>query len=526
MNQTQALERLLAAYQRKPERYPADSPRIKVHEVISKVAYVYEKLRNAMEFKEENLLRRNAIERIVKRRVFVENRGPQFAKFLIHELIRGGYVPNNQLPETKIGEVQAVLDKYFALFGLLQLNRLTKEGLDMYRWLFGVASCEIEDVLVSSEKNDALVEFMYHSVGPYVPFEDEGISEAEGKVQLYLAIHRVLIRSDQPILRYHLFGLQNPTWFQPNPNIGETAARMPQIYRQIEATITHPLQERLFRLMKKVVVMFTVLHRIIEQNPNNAGAILSDDSKLAEKVRETCNAIYQSTRAKLTRISVRAIIYIFLTKMLLGLVIELPYDLLFAGSVVALPLVINIVFHPFLMFLVALTIRVPGEKNTEKIIQGIREILRPDTERQIFAKFRKPRLRSRFTTGVFTFLYAITFIVTFGALIALLASLKFSLVSMFVFLFFLTVVSFFGLKIRQNVKELEILDRRDNVVTILVDFFSVPILRVGRWLSTKTPKINILIFFLDFIIEAPFKLFIEVVEGWLSFQREKKEEIY
>ena len=45
-----------------------DEEKIKVHQVSSKVAFLYEKLRNAVDYQEEHLLRKIAIERILKRR--------------------------------------------------------------------------------------------------------------------------------------------------------------------------------------------------------------------------------------------------------------------------------------------------------------------------------------------------------------------------------------------------------------------------------------------------------------------------
>jgi hypothetical protein len=81
------------------------------------------------------------------------------------------------------------------------------------------------------------------------------------------------------------------------------------------------------------------------------------------------------------------------------------------------------------------------------------------------------------------------------------------------------------MRIRQVVLELTILDRRENLFLLLLSFFSLPILRVGQWFSKKVPKINLIIFILDFIIEAPFKIFVEAVEEWFSFLKEKREEI-
>ncbi|MFA4834081.1 MAG: hypothetical protein WC619_04540, partial [Patescibacteria group bacterium] len=53
--------------QKEPEEEGDEVQKIKVSEVISKMAFYYEKIRNSVDYKEENLLRKNAVERILKR---------------------------------------------------------------------------------------------------------------------------------------------------------------------------------------------------------------------------------------------------------------------------------------------------------------------------------------------------------------------------------------------------------------------------------------------------------------------------
>ena len=97
---------------------------------------------------------------------------------------------------------------------------------------------------------------------------------------------------------------------------------------------------------------------------------------------------------------------------------------------------------------------------------------------------------------------------------------------MALFIVFLTLVSFFGLRVRQLAKDLVVLDRRDNLLSVTIDFFSIPIVRAGRWLSVNFSKINVFVFVLDVIIEAPFKLIVDLFEDWFAYMREKREEIY
>ena len=61
--------------------------------------------------------------------------------------------------------------------------------------------------------------------------------------------------------------------------------------------------------------------------------------------------------------------------------------------------------------------------------------------------------------------------------------------------------------------------------SVAIDFFAIPILSVGHWISAKFAKINIFVFIMDFIIEAPFKVVIEIIEEWIGFVKEKKDEI-
>ena len=97
------------AYREKnKEEVEDDSPKIKVSELISMLAFYYEKIRNSVDYKEEYLLRRSSILRRLKRQIIIEGplkilKSEEIAKNLLVEMIRAGYLANNKLPETKIG---------------------------------------------------------------------------------------------------------------------------------------------------------------------------------------------------------------------------------------------------------------------------------------------------------------------------------------------------------------------------------------------------------------------------------------
>ena len=123
-------------------------------------------------------------------------------------------------------------------------------------------------------------------------------------------------------------------------------------------------------------------------------------------------------------------------------------------------------------------------------------------------------------------IYTLTYLFSYGVIAWFLSSaLNFNVVSVALFLFFFSLVTFFGIKIRQSVQELLVVERQGSVIGTLFDFFLLPIVRAGRWISLRARKLNVFAFFLDYIAEAPIKLGIEMVESWTAFVKAQKEEL-
>ena len=70
-----------------------------------------------------------------------------------------------------------------------------------------------------------------------------------------------------------------------------------------------------------------------------------------------------------------------------------------------------------------------------------------------------------------------------------------------------------------------VIQPKERLTSTLIDFLSLPILRAGQWLSQTVSRLNVFVFLFDFLIEAPFKICLNILEDWLSFIKEKKEEL-
>ncbi|MCD4761152.1 hypothetical protein K8R42_04600, partial [bacterium] len=90
----------------------------------------------------------------------------------------------------------------------------------------------------------------------------------------------------------------------------------------------------------------------------------------------------------------------------------------------------------------------------------------------------------------------------------------------------LTAVSFFAIRIRSTAKELRVEKKKEGLFSFLINFFALPIVGSGRWMANRFRRINLFAFIMDYIVEAPFKLFVEALEHWVGFMREKKDEVF
>jgi len=170
-------------------------------------------------------------------------------------------------------------------------------------------------------------------------------------------------------------------------------------------------------------------------------------------------------------------------------------------------------------------IRVPSKKNTERIIKGIKEIVYDEEQSDVLPlKTRLVEKKGFLSNLMLKVVYLLTYFLTFGLIIYFLQFLGFNVFSIMIFLFFLCLVSFFGYRIRQTPREL-LVYKKENFRIFIFDFLSLPIVRMGRWISLKSSKINVFVYFLDFVFEAPFKILIESIEKLSSFISEKREEV-
>ena len=506
-------------------KIPSHIPKIQVELLASKLAFAYEKIRYAIDYKEEHLLRRHAIERTIKRNYLWKKDLTKLAKELIQELIRGGYLKNNYISETKIDEVALILKKYTILISNLETKQDPKKK-ELISWLLGLASVEIEYCLASHLPQLKLLENFYNSIKDKLVFQNLDIDERSKNIQIFIACHLSLLKSDPLTIHYHLLQLYVPSWHKQNQlELKTLASQLNSLKSLIDANFKNPLADQLSKTIKNEAVYFNILNDLISQNTSQIEKLLYSVSATETAIEKICNQKYKTAKRKLHRSTINSIIYIFTTKIILAFIIEVPYDYLLLGAISIPPLVANIAFHPLLMFGIATSTRVPSQKNTQAIVAAIKKIIYSQNTDKIIFQIKKTRRTGSIRQVITFILYSSLFFLTFGFIITWLSKFGFNLASGFLFVFFLTIISFFGIRIRNSARELFVLKRKENVITFIFDLLTLPLIRVGHFISIHSSKVNVLIFLFDYIIENPFKGIIRSIESGIFFIKQKKEEI-
>lgn len=515
------LAKLLAAI--KPIPMPeasSEDARIAVHAAVSRVSAVYEQFRNAIDYKDEHLVRKAAIERILKRRALFDNDPREIALHLIRELIAAKYLPNQTLSEALVEEITPVIAKFFAI----RDQRLG--GLRHEEWVLGIVAAELEELLGDRGQAKAMAHFLFERIGDQIRVKGGTMDETMRRLQVYIACHRVLFKSDDEMLGYRLVRFYFSAWMRPlewleTPH--EMAARMLIIECEVNEQLHHPLAQKFLTAVKPWGVALGSLKEALEEKPALAEGLRELTPALRQQITKIAERRYQSARDRLKRGTWRSIIYLFLSKMLLALAVEVPFERLLYNQLHFVSLGINILFPPVLMWLVGLFIRIPGKENTERILLASEELLSAEDPKGRDIKI--PEARSQLGKIGFGCIYLLAFCATFGGIVFLLSLLHFTPVSMGIFLFFLCVVSFFAYRLRLNAREYIVTRDQDSLKTVVLDLFMLPILRAGQYLSVQVSRVNVLVLFFDFIIEAPFKSVLNTLEELFIYLKEKKEEL-
>ena len=506
---------IVAAELARQSRHAHENQAEKVHIVGAggAVTAAYEQLRNVAENAEEHVLLQRAIERFFRRTFmtsdekFIQNPGEELAIELTH----AGYLPNDTIPVPIVEQISARASEYFRAHQVLAKSHPRTADA----WTIGVVSAEVENLLQPDEMVRVFVQFCHEyfrqQIADGAVFNGANAPE-DTELSLYVAIHLALQKSDPSLIRLGLLarfsiGPENPQYVIMN--------------QKIDGLLSSATTEKLAHYVDRHGAPLRILEAMLHDRDDIVSLLEREHAFLDAFEAETVEE-YDRISKKITHGVVRSVMFLVITKFLLGLAIEVPYDRWAHGSILWTPLLINLLFPPIYMVLLRLTMGTPGRANTERLASLIEKMLyEPPAQKQL------QRRRQSRTFGVaYDIVYGVAFVAVFGGVALLLWRVfGFGLLHLAIFFVFLSAASFLGFRLSRLIRELEAIDTRQTGWTTARDFLYMPFVVMGRWISDKYSRLNLITMILDMLIELPLKTTLRLIRQWAAFISSKQDQL-
>ncbi|KKT92319.1 MAG: hypothetical protein UW92_C0003G0036 [Candidatus Jorgensenbacteria bacterium GW2011_GWA2_45_13] len=507
------------------EETPESIPRIHIDEVASQVSVFYEKLRNVVDYKEEHLIRRRFIDRVLHRRLFL-NKGDKSAESIVKEIIRAGYLPNDAIPETKIAEVALIIRNYEYFEEHVPMSKNRANQKEFSEWLFIMTASAIEENLFPPRKENALVDIMFLIMKEHLVIRGEEPSDEKKDLQLFVAVRRALLKADEDQLHYQLLKSTYPKWGHMTDEECEVVAGTLRVTRKkMKSIINDPLGIHFLRTTTRYSMVFHLIGDLIDRAGSfeDFSTMISDIDRMESEMREAYDNRFRVIRKRLNRIGFLSVLSFFLSKILIVLAIEIPIEQQLTHSFSLENTVVNILFPPLLMLIIALSIKMPKAGNFHLVFEASQQALFEEENTSYVIEI--PKKRGFLGEALLNLFYLATFVVVFYLASKLLIPLSFTTANIIVLLLFVSVVAAAGVRMHNRAKELSLDKPHTNIISFLFDLFSMPFVSVGKWIIDGLAKFNPIVVLINLLIELPFQLFVEFVENFNRFLRNKKEEI-
>ena len=514
-------------------------PKIHVDEIASGVAKFYEQIRKIIDWKDDNALRRGAIERILKRRllpkmvtgVFKGEDTFQLAKTITEELIRGGHLPNDEIPESRVPVVAECLKKYlyFLKYSIKQYGITNvKKGSAQTTFIIETAACEVEEVLARPIKEHGIIDAMSKIMSDKIRVSPEGfLSEDEKRDLVRISVQRELYHLDNNYIVYMYMRRKYPNWGNlSSEELLWFAKNLLTIKEASERYVNSKTCKKFDEITAQFSAIFILLDDVLDDlkdHPEMIEEKINDKAFLLSSIREHYENRRTTLQRRLRNTAIFSTLSVFISNWATFYLIEVPVARLFYEEFNLLATIIDFLLPALVMFLLVIFIKPPQEDNLEKVLDASRDLLyqNPKSEKfDIKMKEEIPAL-GRFFVTLFYIMATILLFVGIGYVFYIA---KLPMTSVIYDTFTIAITFYAALGVRKKSKELQVSNDR-KLGEFLFDVFTVPVAKVGGFLSSKWKEYNVVAIFTNYLVEVPLVAILDFTEMWSKFIKERKAEI-
>lgn len=516
---------------------------IHVDEFASKFAILYEQIRRIIDWKDENLVRRTAIERALKRRMISKLAdigllpnvsAKKVASHLVYELVRSGHFRNDGISKDRIPVVEDALDKYiYFLSDSISADSLrfvgVKGKIQFYNRILEIAACEIEEILAPPLKETALMTFMTDTINRQLKLHPEdAISLEDQWLQTNIAVHRSLYNLDDTSVSYNILKYRFPKWISnEGSDVEEVASSIREILDKVDEDLSYPQASEFYRVCEAKDAVYLILGDVLEklmQKPGKMPGYFKNWDNLAKVIKVVYNQRVSTLKSRLRRAAVYSTLSMFIAGVVSLFLVEVPLATLVYGQFRPLSIVVDLAIPAALMFVLVLLIRPASKGNYKALLAGFKHMMYPN-EKFSFYDVYLVKKREFVRNIFFVFFYLLATIVSFGLVYWVFYLAKVPWTSLYIDTANVALVVFAALVVKQKSREV-IMEENSGLGDFLLDLFSIPLARLGQWIASKWKEYNFISVFFTAIVDIPIVTFVEVIEDWRSFLKEKKAGIH
>jgi len=513
--------------------------KIHIDEIASGVAKFYEQIRKIIDWKDDNALRRGAIERILKRRLlpkmitgsFTQDDSLHLAQTMTEELIRGGHLPNHEVPRSRVEVVSDSLNKYLYFleysirsYGITNVKKVNEVTI----FLIEIASCEIEEVLTRPAKEYGIMEVMSKIMNERIKVEPENILKKDAKLDLIrVSVQRKLYHLDDNYIVYMYLRRKYPNWDHfSQEELKEFAQNLESIQKSSEEYINSKICKKFDEIISQYSAVFVLLDDVfddLKDSPKSIEKNINDKSLLLSLITDNYNKRRDTLKRTLRNSAIFSTLSVFLSNWVTFYLIEVPVARLFYEEFNLLATIVDFLLPALVMFLLVIFIKPPKEDNLDKVLKASEDLLYDHPKYEIY-EIKLEENTSPVGKLVISSFYIISTILLFVGIGFLFYVAKLPMTSVVYDTFTIAVTFSAALAVRNKSKELQV-GESGKFGEFLFDIFTVPVAKVGTFLSSKWKEYNVVAIFTNYLVEVPIVAILNFIELWSKFIKERKAEI-
>ncbi len=493
---------------------------IHVPTVGNTISTAYEQLRNASEYAEGDLLQQRAIRRYLKRVLSFHTKvsTTHLADELVAELTQSEYLANDRTTKSDVKAISQNIKRYYDAyweFAAREHNLVKRSAFQ--KWTLDVLAVRSEQILQSHIRQllfaHFAVTYLHNKVDRKRLLKNrEKISDQDMPIVLYIAIHRALLKSDNATIRTALID----SYRQDIDDIQQFETFNNKLDELLEANTTVNAARVVSKNGAALRFIYSAFYR--SDAPLTVQSLKSPEA-LEQNLHRHIEDEYNALDKKLDIGIIRSVVFLLITKGIVGFAIEVPYDILISGTILWMPFLVNLLFPALFIALTRLTLSRPVDRNTSAVISQTTTMLFGD------AKDIPIRVQKDSSSIGFNTVYAFIFLIVFAGLTYLLYSIQFNIIQGIIFFIFLSTASFLAFRLSRQIHELEVVNTPQGTLSLLRDIIYMPFIAVGQQISYRYSQINIVAMVLDILIELPLKTILRLVRQWTQFLNDKKDEL-